>query len=102
MFASCRCEDAARVVGPSPHGLTRGEELVACALGKGIGSDADEHLVRAAELFARVDAPVLSPKPLAVSEPGASEVDDGTAACEPLDCLAVQGLRVLFLAQERT
>jgi hypothetical protein len=52
-------------------------------------------------LFARVRAAVLATQPFAVQEPGASEVDHTTAAREPLDRLAVEGLRILSLAQQR-
>ena len=95
------CEHAARVVGAPPRGLARGQELVTGALGKPLGPDVAEHLVGGSELLTRVDAPVLATQPFAVAEPGAGEVDDATAAREPLDRLAVEGLRILSLAQER-
>ena len=49
-----------------------------------------EHLVRRAQLLARVDAPVLAPQPLAVEQLGAGEVDRDAAAGQPLDRLAVE------------
>ena len=74
---------------------------MAGALGKPLGPDAAEHLVRRSKLLARVDAAVLAAQPLAVEEPGAGEVDDAAAAREPLDRLAVEGLRVFVVAQQR-
>jgi hypothetical protein len=49
----------------------------------------------------RVDAPVLATQPFAVQKPGAGEVDHATAAREPLDRLAVEGLRSSSVAQQR-
>ena len=89
------------VLGAPPRGLTRGQELVTGALGKPLGPDVAEHLVGGSKLLARVDAPVLATQPFAVQEPGAGEVDHATAAREPLDRLAVEGLRILSLAQQR-
>ena len=82
-------------------GLARGQELVAGALGEPLGPDAAEHLVGGSELLARVDAAVLATQPFAVQEPGAGEVDHATAAPEPLDRLAVEGLRVSRVAEQR-
>ena len=95
------CEDAARVVGARPCGLTRRRELVTGALGKSVGPDAAEHFVGCSELLARVDAPVLATQPFAVQEPGAGEVDNATGACQPLDRLAVVRLCVASLAEQR-
>src|SRR5699024_4933936 len=47
------------------------------------------------------DAPVLAPQPFAVPKPGAGEMDDAAAARQPLDRLAVVGLRVAVVAEQR-
>ena len=44
---------------------------------------------------------ILATQPFAVQEPGAGEVDHATAALEPLDRLAVEGLRIGSVAQQR-
>ena len=95
------CEHAARLLGAPPRGLTRRRELVAGALGKPLGPDAAERLVGGSKLLACVHPPVLATQPLAVQEPGAGEVDYATGAREPLDRLAVEGVRISALAQQR-
>ena len=95
------CELAARVVGALPRRLARGQELVTGALGERLGPDVGERVVGGSELLARVDAAVLATQPFAVEEPGAGEVDHATAGREPLDGLAVEGLRSRSLAEQR-
>ena len=82
-------------------GLAGGQQLATGAFGERLGPDATEHLVRSAQLLARVHAPVLAAQPLAVQEVGAGAVDDDAAPAEPLDRLAVEGVGVLVLAQQR-
>jgi hypothetical protein len=71
------------------------------ALGESLGADGAEHLVSGSELLTRVDAAVLATQPFAVLELGAGEMDHATAAREALERLAVEGLRILPLAQQR-
>jgi hypothetical protein len=86
----------------APGNLLAGSrELLARALGKGPRADSGERVMRVSELLARIDAPVLAAQPLPVQELGAGEVDDATAAPEPLDRLAVEGLRGGSITQQR-
>ena len=93
IWASCGGEHVARLDGALARGLAGGQELAAGALGERLGADAAKHLVRGAQLLARVDAPVLAAQPLAVHQVGAGEMDGDPAALEPLDRLAVQRAR---------
>ena len=83
------------------RGLAGGQQLAAGALGERLGADPAEAVVGGSKLLARVDAPVLAAQPFAVEELGAGEVDHATAAREPLDRLAVEGLRSSAVAQQR-
>ena len=69
-------EVVARLGGAPAHRLAGRGQLAAGALGERLRADAAEHLVRAAELLARVDAPVLAAQPLAVEQVRAREVDE--------------------------
>ena len=83
------------------RGLAGGQQLAAGALGERLGADPAEAVVGGSKLLARVDAPVLATQPLAVEQLGAGEVDHATGAREPLDRLAVEGLRSSSVAQQR-
>jgi hypothetical protein len=52
------------------HRLAGGQQLASSALGERLGTHATEHLVRGAQMFARVQAPVLAPEPLAAEQVG--------------------------------
>src|SRR5918995_1260758 len=73
--------------------LARGQQLAARALGERCSAHRGEHLVRHAQLLARIDPTLFAAQPFAVDEPHASEVDHATAAREPLNGLAIEGLR---------
>ena len=62
---------------------------------------AAEHLVRGAQLLARVHAPALAAQPFAVEQVGARELGADARAAEPLDRLAVEALGVVAVAQQR-
>ena len=63
-------------------------------------ADPAELVVGGTKLLARVDAPVLAPQPFAVQKPGTGEVDDAAAPRQPLDRLAVVGLRIACVAEQ--
>jgi hypothetical protein len=92
--------DVTRLIDPLASGFSGDHELATRALGKGVGPDAAERLVGGPKLLAGVKAPILATQPLAVEEPGASEVSHATAALEPLDRLAAERLRSSSIAQQ--
>ena len=65
--------------------LARGDQLAAGALGERLHPDRDEHLVRRAELLARVDASALAAQPLSVEQMRAGELGTQPGAAQPLD-----------------
>src|SRR6266446_6618392 len=88
-----RGEQAACLVAAFAHFLAGGEQLAAGALGECLGAEADEQLIRGAELFARVHPSVLTPQPFAVDQVRAGELRPERGAAEPSDRLEIQGLR---------
>jgi len=60
-------EDVARLRSAPGHGLAGGRELAAGALGERFSAHRGEHLVRRAQLLARVDPAVFAAQPLPVS-----------------------------------
>jgi hypothetical protein len=94
-------EDVARVVCAPARGLPGCEELATGSLRERSGSEAAERLVRGSKLLARLHAPVLTPKPLAVHELRSGPLNRGSAAVESLDRLAVEGLGRGAVAQKR-
>src|SRR5262245_10561401 len=87
--------------GALAHRLAGGQQLAAGALGEALGPHRREHLVRRAQLLARVHPPLLAAQPLAVEQPGAGEVDPAATAREPLDRLAVELLGGVAFAEQR-
>ena len=68
--ASCGGELVARLDRALAHGLTRGEQLDARTLGEAFGAHRGEHLVRGAQLLARVHPALLAAQPLSVDAGG--------------------------------
>ena len=59
-----------------------------------------EHVVRAAQLRARVQAAALAAQPFAVEQVGAGELSAYAGALEPLDRLTVERLGGLAVGQQ--
>src|SRR5262249_11167785 len=87
-----QCENVARFHAAQARGLRGREKLTVRPLGKPLSSDARERLVRSAKLHARIYAPVLSTKPLAVDELCSGQMNRPSAALESLDRFAVERL----------
>src|SRR4051794_17014894 len=66
-------ELAPRLDGDFTGGLAGGQELSSGALGESLGAHVGEHVVRSAQLLARVHPPALPAQPFAVGEMGAGE-----------------------------
>ena len=71
-------------------------------LGERLGAHGVEHLERRSQLLAGIDPAVLPTQPLAIQQVGAGEMDGHTAALEPFDRLAVEGVGGLAVTQQRT
>ena len=87
--ASCGVRMSRVFVGAPARVLSGGKELVAGSLRKRLRPDAAERLVRGSKLLARLEAPVLTTKPLAVHELRSRQLKRDSAAVESLDRLAV-------------
>jgi hypothetical protein len=83
-------------------GLPRGEQLAFGALDETLGACHDEHLVRRAQLLARVHAPTLTAKPLPVEEVGACESPAHAGAAKAVDRLPIEALGGLAVAHKRS
>src|SRR4051812_42501212 len=88
-----RCELIAGVVSALADRLTGREQLVSRALGKPFSADRLEHVMRAAQLLARVGAAALAAQPLSVQQTPARELQAQARPSEALDRLAVLALR---------
>src|SRR6266853_1285463 len=84
-----RGELAACLVTPFAHLLARRKQLAAGALGECVGAEADEQLIRGAELHARVHPSVLTPQPFAVDQVRAGELRPERRAAQPSDRLEI-------------
>src|SRR4029077_552374 len=72
------------------HLFTGGDQLAASPFGEGPRTPSGEHVVGGAEVLTGVDAPVHPTQPLAVAQPGASEIHDDAGALQALDGFDVQ------------
>src|SRR4029077_18291912 len=79
-------------------GLARGEELTAGPVGERFDAHRRQHLLGGAQLFARVDAPLLASQPLPVKEMRAGEPDAQAGTAEALDRFTVERLCGLAFA----
>ena len=82
-------------------GLTRREQLVARPFGKRTHPHRREHLVRSAEVFAHVDASVLTPEPLPVQQVSTREIGANRCSCQPIDRLSIEVLGQRTIGEER-
>jgi len=64
----------ARLDRPFAHPFAGRQQLGPGALGKSIGTDRGEQVMRAAQLLTRVQPAILTPQPLPVVQPGTGEV----------------------------
>jgi hypothetical protein len=94
-------EPAGGVGGALADPLAGGQQLPRGSFGEPVGAHRGEHLVRGAQLPARVDAPVLPAEPLTVQEAGAGQRHTDAGAGEPVECLAVPAVGRLALADQR-
>src|SRR4051794_24170378 len=69
-----RGQIVATLDGPPPHLLAGGLKLLAGAVGERLHADRGHHLVRRAQLVARVDPAVLPAQPLPVEQMRAGEL----------------------------
>src|SRR3954454_24247842 len=89
----------AGVVSALAHLLASGQQLASRALCEAIGSHRGENGMCLAELFAGIDPPGLTAEPLAIAEPGTSEVRRHPRTPERLDRRSVQMLRRLTVLE---
>ena len=88
----------ARLDHPLADRLAGRRQLTTGPLGEPLGTHRDEHLMRRAQLLARVQPPVLTAQPLPLKEAGAGELHPDARAAEPIDRLAVQPISHLAVA----
>src|SRR4051812_14764233 len=74
------------------------QELALGSTRERFDAHAREHFQRSAQLRAGVDAPALSPQPLAVEQVGAGELEAQTGVPKPFDRFAIQALGRLAVA----
>src|SRR3954453_20489979 len=91
----------AGVVSALAHLLASGQQLASRALCESIRSHRGKPVMCLAELFGGVDPPVLTAEPLAIAEPGTSEVRRHPRLPKRLDPLAVQMLGRITVLEQR-
>src|ERR687898_3229940 len=96
-----RRELVARLGGALANLLARGEQLMARSIREPLRAHGREHVVRAAQLVAGVDPPVLAAQPLAIQEVRARELRTQRGAAQPIDRLEIEALGKLALAEQR-
>ena len=79
--ASCGVSSVFGLGGPLAGAFAGGQQLDAGPFGEGLGAHRGEHLMRGAQLLARVAAAALAAQPFAVHQVGAGELGSrpGTA-----------------------
>jgi 2,4-dienoyl-CoA reductase-like NADH-dependent reductase (Old Yellow Enzyme family) len=83
------------------YALAGGMQLARRSYSEPVGSHTREHLVRGAQLFAGIDAPVLASQPFSVEQVGAAERPADAGAAKPVDRLAIEALGCIAVAQHR-
>src|SRR5258708_7488180 len=82
-------------------GLAGGQQLAAGPLGERLHADRGEHLVRCAQLRPRLGPAALAAQPLAVEQVRAGKLKTNAGAAQLADRLAIPGLGVLAVAEQR-
>src|SRR4051812_1319741 len=89
------------VVSALAHLLAGSQQLASRAICESIRAHRGENVICLAELLAGVDPPVLTTEPLAIAQPGTSEVRRHPRLPKRLDRLAVQMLGRFTILEER-
>jgi hypothetical protein len=96
-----RRELIACIRGALAHRLAGGQQFALCALGERLRTHCVERRVGRFELLARIDAAMLTAKPLTVDQLRASVVDDNARTPELVDRLPVEVLRFRSFGEKR-
>jgi len=102
IWASSGDEISARIGGAPAHGPAGGQQLPAGPLRECPHTDHGEHLVRLAQLRARLGPPALTAQPLAVEQVRAGELGTEAGAAQPAGRLAITALGLIAVAQQRS
>jgi len=81
--------------------LTRRTQLDAGSLRKALHAEVAQQSVRDAQLLARFDIATFSAQPLTVDQVRSGEIDTQGRRCQPIDGVAIQGVRSVTIAQQR-